>query len=329
MAPSLVARRTRALGSTLEMQLAIADPDHRSLGEAALASAEEAIRAYEARFSRFIPTSELCALNAAAGDWFLASPELFAIISDALVWARATGGLFDPLILPALRQLGYDRTFEEIAHRDLGSAAPQAVPRWTYADVTLDPQRRAIRLPLGGAIDLGGIGKGWIADAVLAGPLGAWPDAMVSIGGDLAVRGGPQPGRGWIIGLRDPRHEVEEEPTYLGGVELRAGGIATSGAAWHWWLRQDTVLHHLIDPRTGRPATLVSVNALPDAVLAVTALARSGAAAEVRAKEALLLGLPAGLAMLDGGDDHAGIFIMGGGSLRLSANLHAYLKGIC
>jgi thiamine biosynthesis lipoprotein len=322
----LLARHDRALNSSIEILLALEDPARQGIASDALDAALAFIHAVEARLSRFRPTSELSALNRAAGTWFAASADLWSIVTEALAWAEATGSLFDPTILPALAAQGYDRSFEQIAHRDTGTA--QASPVVTFGAwrrVALDPTRRAIRLPEGSALDLGGIGKGWIADRLLDGPLAAFDNVLINLGGDLRVRGGPESEAAWIIGLRDPRRESENPPVYLGGVQLRCGGIATSGAAWRWWRNGDEIRHHLIDPRTGRPATTVSVDPSGGDLAAVTALAPTATAAEVIAKHALLVGLPDALSLLDAGRDRAGVCMLGDGRLVPSANLAGYL----
>ncbi len=321
-----------ALGTTCALTLAATSvAGARVRCAAALATAEAFVHGAEQRFSRFIPTSELCQLNAAAGDWFTASDDLYDLVAAALSWSRTTKGLFDPTILPALRQSGYDRSFAEIAHQQIGASPPATIPHRTAAEtglsgeIAIDPDRRAIRLPKGAAIDLGGIGKGWIADALMTRVLGDIPDALISLGGDLVARGGPEPGHGWIIGVRDPRVPGDGPPNYLGGFELTDGAVATSGASWRWWVRDGVTMHHLIDPRTGRPAAHLTPGAGPHELLAATALAATGAAADVRAKTALLAGRAVGLASLDGGADYAGLLILGDGSMLPSANLAHYL----
>ena len=327
----LVRRDWRALGSHCSVVLARSAGQSPAMAEVALDDAVAAVAAAEARFSRFLPTSELCALNASAGTWFTASDELWALVTTALDWARATYGIFDPTILPALRRAGYDRDYqllkaspEQPVGRHQGAAAPRPASAG-YARVALDPARQALRLPPGGAIDLGGIGKGWIADRLLEHLRDDWPDTLISLGGDLAVCGGPAAGRGWIIGISDPRQPEADPPIHLGGLEVRAGGIATSGASGRWWRQGDVLLHHLIDPRTGQPAAIPIMAPAAADLLAVTALAHTATAAEVHAKVALLQGRTRALDVLNGHLDHAGVAILGDGTLCPTANLSAYL----
>ncbi len=317
----IVLRRSRAMGCAVEAQIALDDPACAPQAEAALTAALDWIAQAEGRLSRFQPASELCALNRSAGTPFHASEDLFAIVSTALAWRDRTGGLFDPTLLAEIERWGYDRDFGEIGI-GVRCIAPHASEDRHL--ILLDPATRAITLPPSVGIDLGGIGKGWAADMVLERVLGNFPHALVNIGGDLALRGGPDD-TGWIVGVRDPRRESEAEPVYLGGVRLRKGGVATSGAAWRWWRINGQTAHHLIDPRTGRPATTVGIDPAAGLPLAATALAATATEAEVRAKEALLLGLADGLARLDGGTERAGWFILGDGRIVPSANLQAYL----
>ena len=66
----------------------------------------------ERALSRFLAESELSALNRSAGRPFRASPLLLQAVTAALAAARETDGLFDPTVLNALLEAGYDRSFE-------------------------------------------------------------------------------------------------------------------------------------------------------------------------------------------------------------------------
>jgi thiamine biosynthesis lipoprotein ApbE len=80
---------------------------------------------------------------------------------------------------------------------------------------------------------------------------------LVSLGGDTAVAGEP-PAGGWRIRVQD-RTTLPGEPP--GGpsqvVTIRDGGLATSSTAARRWRRGGDILHHILDPRTGRPAAAV------------------------------------------------------------------------
>ena len=123
------------------------------------------IEASEARFTRFFETSELSALNRAAGEWISVSPELYVVTREACVFVDETGGLFDPSTLDALERAGYDQSMDEI--RRVGASAMRESESSRPVDiraVQFDAARSAIRLPRGLRLDLGGIAKGWIAE---------------------------------------------------------------------------------------------------------------------------------------------------------------------
>ena len=214
------------------------------------------------RFSRFEPASELACLNASGGRWVAVSPELEGLLRASLEAHRASGGLVNAAVLGAMRAIGYTRP---LRLGPTASALPAPSPLPALPDVLEVAPGRA-RLRAGAGIDLGGIAKGWLADR-LAAELGE--NCLVNLGGDLFARGGGPEGEGWPVGMGVT-------------VLLRDQGAATSGTRRRAWREGDDVLHHLIDPRTGRPAATDLVEA---SVIAATATE-----AEVHAKTALLLG---------------------------------------
>jgi FAD:protein FMN transferase len=249
---------------------------------AGLEHVELQVRAWEDRLSRFKPDSELCALNNSSGKWLEVSETLFDVLSRALQAAAATDGLFDPTMLDALEHAGYDRSFELVS--DLDDCVPpcsRATPSWTEIEVR--PSWRGVRLPQGARVDLGGIGKGWAAEQA-ADQLADLGPCLVDAGGDLAVRGAPPGLGGWLIGLADP-FEPERD---LVDVIVRDLGVATSGTDFRRWTRGGVLQHHIIDPRTRRPARTD--------VLSVSVIARDAIQADVLAKLVVLLGSESGIA---------------------------------
>jgi thiamine biosynthesis lipoprotein len=89
---------------------------------------------------------------------------------------------------------------------------------------------------------------------------------------------------------------------------LEQGGVATSGRDYRRWRRGGVWQHHLLDPRTGRPAQTD--------VLSATVLGPSAAEAEVAAKVALILGSRAGLAWLAARPALTGVLVLADGQVR-------------
>jgi thiamine biosynthesis lipoprotein len=186
-------------------------------------------------------------------------------------------------VLGALEACGYDRSFEHVRRAQEGPLAPaRAVP--SFREIERDERTRTIRLPPALRLDLGGTAKGWSADEA-ASMLAAFGPALVDLGGDIAARGAPlEP---WPIAVEDPRCP----PEVLALVLLRDGGIATTGRDHRRWTRGGVEHHHVIDPRTGRPAETD--------VWTATVIAGSALDAEIAAKRLFLEGSRSGLAWIE------------------------------
>ena len=187
-------RSFRAMNS--DVSLLSPRPD----AESRLDRAEKWLHAFERRFSRFQPDSELSRLNRHAGEPLQVSPALYQLVELALEFARASDGLFDPTILRQLEQSGYDRSFEAIPLARPANSRT-AASRTTWSDVRLDASRRTVTLPEESGIDLGGMGKGWAVDR-LAAILGS--PSLVNCGGDVFASGMPPDDTGWRVGVADP-----------------------------------------------------------------------------------------------------------------------------
>jgi thiamine biosynthesis lipoprotein len=265
MSPELTTRHFDALGSTCEL-LSVGS------GAAALERCEQRIRDAEARFTRFIPDSELAGLNASDGRYVPVSQEMYAMLQAALWAFEESEGLVNAAVLPALAAAGYDRPFRQ-GLTEPSVLRPMQLPSLPEV-LILDQATRSAALAPGAALDLGGIAKGVLAD-LLTDELGE--NAVCNLGGDLRVRGGGPEGDGWHIGLCDGSL-----------VALRDGAVCTSGISKRRWGQS---MHHLIDPRTGIPARtdLAEVSVVTDSALR----------GEVYAKSAVLLGAALGTAFLE------------------------------
>ena len=226
----------------------------------------------ESRFSRFRADSELTRVNARAGQPTLVSGAFADLVSFALDAAGRTSGRFDPTVLDAMVAAGYDRDFDEVLAGARAILHPTR-PCGRWKDVVLDG--RALTLPPGTGLDLGGVAKGWAVDRAATDALGeGLPWAVVNAGGDLRISGAP-PSEGTAVGIEDPDAPEED----LLRIVLVEGALATSSIRRRAWGAE---LHHLIDPTTGAPART--------GVAQATVWAPTCAEAEVLAKDALLEG---------------------------------------
>lgn len=217
----------------------------------ARAAVDRVLGEVDAACSRFRTDSELTALNVSSGRTVTVSPLLARAIAAALRAARITEGAVDPTVGTAIRLAGYDRDFADVpADGEPFRLVARPVAGWQA--VAFEPAARRVRLPKGVEIDLGATGKALASDLAAAAAFEATGcGVLVSLGGDIAVRG-VSPAGGWAIQVsEDSRAEISAGAEV---VRIKEGGIATSSTTVLRWTRGGAVLHHIIDPRTGLPA---------------------------------------------------------------------------
>jgi thiamine biosynthesis lipoprotein len=266
---------------------------------------------WEDRLSRFRADSELSLLNRSAGRPVPVSGVLWEAMRAALWAAGFTDGLVTPTMAPQLAAAGYDRSFELMGEWSDGTAAPPP-PAADWRAIRMDPATRSVTVPVGYSLDLGGTAKGWSADRALH-RLRAHGAALVDAGGDIALHGPRQGGEGWPVGVADPA----EPGRSLELLSLLRGGVATSGRDYHRWFRDGQWLHHILDPRSGLPATTDVVSA--------TVVAPTTLQAEAAAKVVLILGSQSGMTWLEARPSLAGLAVLEGGRLVRSRRLSRYV----
>src|SRR4051794_33696347 len=134
----------------------------------------------ERTFSRFLPDSELTAVNAAAGRPTVVSSGFADMLGRSLALAAETGGLVGPTVGGALQALGYTRDHAALGDDLAPAGRPAPAPGWRSIKLA----GRVLSMPAGCALDLNGIVKSATVDDALALLDG---EGFVSAGGDLAV----------------------------------------------------------------------------------------------------------------------------------------------
>lgn len=211
---------------------------------AAAADLETLLDRVDRLASRFRADSSLSIANAEAGRPVPIRPLLVDLVKAALDAAAETGGAVDPTVGLAMQRIGYDRDVAAIAPH--GPAITPAPRRGSWADVRLHRETGLLTVPLGTALDLGATAKAYTADyaaRMLQKSYGG--GILVELGGDLAIAG--RRPTGW------PVHVAEREGSAGQVVVLAHGALATSTTTVRRWRRGGADVHHIVDPRTGRP----------------------------------------------------------------------------
>jgi thiamine biosynthesis lipoprotein len=243
----LVRRQVPVMGTIAEIAVVARDPRwaHGAI-DAGLAE----LRRVDRTMSRFRADSDIGRANAGAhGGPVAGGAGTLAVIEEALRWAEASGGRFDPALAGA-------SALWDVNHRRV-PPSPDEVRRWAGREFwrAVEPGRFrnepaiVLRDP-DAALDLGGVAKGYAVDRAVD-ALRRWgiQDALVSAGGDLYALGRSEEGAPWEIGVRSP-FEPDE---LVAKLRVENHAVSTSGDYEQFFTYRRRRYHHLLDPRTGAP----------------------------------------------------------------------------
>jgi thiamine biosynthesis lipoprotein len=243
----------------------------------AIVEARLLLERLERCWSRFLPDSDISRINRAPGRPIEVDPYTLTLVATMIEASRATGGRYDPTVLPVLVADGYRSSIACPSNVTLLPSS--ATHSGDLTGIVTDRARRTVTTPVGTALDAGGIGKGLAADlaVTLLLTVGA-AGALVAIGGDLSCAGTAPHPDGWPVTVEHPDEPSVDIVTFT----IAAGGVATSSTRSRRWDQRGVPRHHVIDPATGAMSTTD--------IAAVTVVAASGWLAEAHATAAILAG---------------------------------------
>jgi thiamine biosynthesis lipoprotein len=227
----------------------------------AVAAAFELIDQLEDQMTVYRSHSEVSQINrTASGEPFEVERHLFGVLQLAMEIHRETSGAFDMTAAGLTKLWRFDRRSGAIPELSEIEAVRQHLGS---QHVLLDAEHRTIRFAKTGIeINLGGIGKGHALDRVAQRLLEAELDDFVIHGGQSSVLArGSSTGisdcetdefsAGWQVGLSHPNLPAVR----LAEITLRDQALGTSGTGRQGFFHQGKRYGHIIDPRTGWPAS--------------------------------------------------------------------------
>jgi FAD:protein FMN transferase len=252
-----VAQRVTGEGRAMGTHLAYAAFTTPALDEAHVRALFDAATAEIVRLEKLMttwdPNSEVSRVNAAAGKApVVVGPETFDVIREALHTSEISSGTFD-ITFETLHGLWkFDQDLDP--HPPTADAVHAQAKYVGYRHVKLDAKASSVFLDESHVrIGLGGIAKGYAVDhaskVLLDGGLTSF---YAQAGGDLYTRGTKPDGTPWVAGIRDPRGP---ENDYFAMMEVSDHAFSTAGDYERSYIVGGKRYHHIIDPRTGYPAT--------------------------------------------------------------------------
>ena len=248
-APSRFEYHEPHMGTTVRLVLYAAS---KAEADAAARAAFNRVKALDAALSDYRSDSELSKVVQRAGvEPVAVGPDLFTLLVESRRLAERTGGAFD-VASGALTHLW--RSARRLSELPSEERLADARARSGTHLLRLDERARTAFLTVPGAkLDLGGIAKGYTADAAREVLIRrGLRQVLVAVGGDIAA-GDPPPGRaGWSVAVEPLK--VPGAPS-IPSLTLTHAAVSTSGDAEQWMTAEGVRYSHVIDARTGRPLT--------------------------------------------------------------------------
>jgi len=282
--------------------------------ENAIEEVVERVLEIDDRMSAFKPQSDISKLTRNAGQGFQeVHKDTFELIHKATQFGDLSNGAFDITIRPLVQLWGIGKKGDFVP---TDSEIQEVLKLVNYRDIELDPKTLTIALKRSGqALDLGGIAKGFAADEVKRILLeSSVKSALINLGGNVMTIGHKPDGQSWQIGIQNPLAPTGQ---YLGVLRAVNQTIVTSGSNEQFFIKDSVRYHHILDPRTGRPAQ--------SSLLSVTAVCTCSVDADALTTALFILGPEKGLLLLSKVKAEA-IFIKNDLSVMVSPGLTSLYK---
>jgi thiamine biosynthesis lipoprotein len=290
------------MGTRITVELFHADP---AIARKGVDTVLREMRRIDNSMSPYIATSELSRLNVdAQHKAFVASDELFALLQRSQYFSDLTGGAFDI----TFASVGFLYDYRNAIKPD-DSRRQEAAALINYHNLILDESGHSVTFSTPGVrIDLGGIAKGYAVDRCiqLLQELGI-EQALVTAGGDSRMMG-DRWGRPWTIGIRDPR----DADKMVAVIPLMDEAVSTSGDYQRYFEKDGVRYHHIINPKSGDSARELQ---------SVTIIGPDATTTDALSTSVFVLGLEAGLKLIDRLPDIDAILVDQHGRMHYSNDL--------
>lgn len=257
--------------------------------------------------------SQVREINAQAGKKAVpVSEDVFTLIRLSKKYHRETDGAFEVTIGPVVDLWGFGREIKKVP----GPKELQAALSLVGSEkILLDEEKQTVFLTQAGmSLDLGAIAKGYATDkaAQILKEYGI-EKALINAGGNILVLGEKGENTPWKIGIQDPRDEKQ----IIATLNLKDQAAVTSGDYQRYFLIGGQRYHHLLDPKTGRPARHL---------ISVTVIAPNSTVADILSTSFFVMGLEKSLAYLEKHPELGAVFVTPEKEVILSPGLESVVE---
>ena len=265
-------------------------------------------REYEKMFSRTLEDSEISQLNSRARSEV--SDETSELISLGLEYAKLTSGAIDISIEP-VSSLWNFKTSSPLPPDVYEMSEALAHVGWEKVTVngnTVTFSDDYTRL------DLGAIAKGYIADRLKDYLVSVGvTSAIINLGGNIQCIGQKNGTENFTVGIQYPF-----EDKIIAVADIADMSMVTSGTYERYFVIDDVLYHHILNPETGLPAS--------SGLLSVTIFCENSATADALSTACFVLGYEAGAELIDSLDGVHAMFITSDSKVHLTSGFEDYIN---
>jgi thiamine biosynthesis lipoprotein len=313
--PHKVEVKETAMGTHLTFVAFTTDKLDETGTRAAVARAVAEMRRLESLMSEWQSDSEIGRINAGAGEWVPVSRETLEVIEKSLWAGKISSGVFDITFQAMSGLWKFGSAMDATPKPPSRAEVTRALKLVDFRKVETDAPGQRVRIGKGQSIGLGGIAKGYIVDRAARVLLDAGVRAfLVQAGGDLYGAGHKPDGSRWVSGIQDPRGANGE---FFATIELEDRAFSTAGDYARAYVSGGKRYHHIIDPRTGYPAT---------ACRSVTVWAPDAFVADAVDDAVFILGPRLGLPLVESLDGVGAVIVDQANQLHISRRLEGKVR---
>lgn len=278
-AQNVYVRTLKLMGSRFDITVVA---ENETLGNSYIDMAVNEISRIEKLISSWDPNSQTSEIIRNAGiKPVVVDKELFQLIQRSMKISKLTEGAFDISYASMDKVWHFDGSMTEMPSAE---SIRNSVAKVGYQNIILNEDDHSVLLKLPGMkIGFGAIGKGYAADkakallqskGVVAG--------IINASGDLNTWGTQPDGKDWMVAIVNPLNKEK----VFSWMPVHNSAVVTSGNYEKYVNFNGTLYTHIIDPRTGYPAT---------GILSVTIFTANAELADALATSIFVMGVDTGL----------------------------------
>lgn len=283
LAQQIFKKKQSLLGSPFEITVVAKDSVE---GNYFTTLAIDEVKRIENLISDWIPTTQISKVNQDAGiQPVKVDQEVYDLVERAIKISKLTSGAFDISYASMDKIWKFDGSMKEIPSEE---AIKKSVEKVGYQNIILNPKDTTIFLKNKGMkLGLGGIGQGYIADKIkVLLQVKGCKSGLVNVSGDINTWGKQPDNKSWTLGIVNPMNKNKVFATF----PLDDSAVETSGSYEKYVTFNGKRYSHIIDPRTGYPAS---------GIVSVSVFAKQTEIADALATGVFVLGVDVGLDLIN------------------------------